>query len=131
MRQLVLLLVIGCAGCGGGESRRVEHSVSGRVTFDGQPVAEGTVGFEDATAGLGASAALNADGTYSTTLPDGNYKVTIQPPLVTTPDSPNSPGGEEFKPVENIPPKYHAADTTPLTARVTADQRQHDFEMSK
>ncbi|MFV0444541.1 MAG: hypothetical protein ACK5Q5_13310 [Planctomycetaceae bacterium] len=124
-----LALTIILAGCGGGEPTRVDHTVTGTVKFNGAPVTEGSVQFEDSAKGLGGSGELAADGSYETLLPDGDYKVTILPPMEFTPDTPNSPGGLVPKNVKNVPDKYRTPDSTPLAARVTSGQTVHDFEM--
>jgi hypothetical protein len=117
------------SGCAGGEQVREDHSVSGTVTFNGEPVTEGTIQFEDATKGLGGSGELDSDGSYLTSLPDGDYKVTILPPMELQPDSANSPGGMVAKSVKNIPPKYQSGDKSPLAAKVSAEQLVHNFDM--
>ena len=133
MKSLSLFACLGvlliCSGCGSDAPVRVDHSVSGTVKFKGQPVTEGSIQFEDPATGGAGSGQLTADGHYETLLPDGNYKVTVMPPLEATPDSENSPGGLVPKQVDNIPAKYQATDTSPLSATVSADKVTHDFEM--
>lgn len=116
-------------GCGGSGTTRVEHSVTGKVTFQGEPVTEGTVQFEDAASGQGGSAPLSASGTYTASLSDGTYKVIVLPPTEVTPDTENSPGGIVVKDAKNIPQKYRALETTPLSAPVSAALVTHDFEL--
>lgn len=124
----VLLSGLLC-GCGASETVRVEHSVTGKVTFNGQPVTEGTVQFEDAATGQGGGGALTADGSYSATLGAGSYKVAVFPPVEHTPDTEISPGGEIVKDVKNIPQQFRTFDTTPLSVTVTPEQLTHDFDL--
>jgi hypothetical protein len=114
------------AGCGSGD-RPV--AVRGTVTFQGRPVAEGTVQFNDATTGRGAEAELRPDGSYEALLPAGEYTVVILPPLrfVVSRGGPPDP---QFKKVRDIPVKYRSTATSGLTAAVRADKAVHDFDMN-
>lgn len=117
-------------GCGESASSRVEREVTGKVTFQGQPVTEGTVQFEDSANGHGGSAGLTADGSFSVTLSEGSFKVAVLPPTEITPDTPQSPGGEVVKDVKNIPPKYRSLQSSPLEAQVSAERLTHDFDLT-
>lgn len=122
------VVVLAVAGCGGGSGPRM-HNVQGTVTFQGSPVEEGSITFEDAAAGTAGSTELGPGGNYRLNLPDGNYAVLIQPPMIVTPDTPDSPGGEELKQVDNIPPKYWRSSSSGLTAQVSGNETTHDFDL--
>ncbi len=120
-------LLVGCSGSGGPEVKTV--TVSGKVTFQGQPVEEGTITFENTETGHVGSAELGSEGAYSVELPVGHYAVAITPPMVEVPNTADSPGGEDFKDVDNIPEKYWNSATSGLTAQVDENNTTHDFDM--
>jgi hypothetical protein len=117
-------------GCGSAEPL---GQVSGKVTFQGEPVGEGTVLFSNPDLGVSAEAELSADGSYTLTtykggLPPGDYKVTVSPPEIPDPSpSGDTEPGMITKPVDNIPEKYRSLDTTPLTVSVQEGTRQFDL----
>ena len=102
--------------------------ISGKVTFQGQPVTEGTVQLNDDKTGRGAEAPLWPDGSYHARLPAGVYKVIILPPLVMM-ESKSGPPDPQFKKVRNIPEKYRNTVTSGLSAAVSADKTVHDFDL--
>ena len=126
---LVLIVLPGC----GGDGAPPRYPVSGKVTYQGQPVPEGIVNF--IKVGGGAEAAtLTADGTFDFKpiegLPAGDYQVFIIPPETMntppTPDRPNTP----VKEFPNIPKKYRLAASSELTATVAAkDENKLTFDM--
>ncbi len=131
VRALVAAVVLGTLvlvsglGCGSGD-RPV--SLQGKVTFQGQPVTEGTVQFNDEKTGHGAEVELGPAGSYQATLPAGTYAVVILPPLLNV-ESKNSPPDPQFKKVRNIPNKYRSTVTSGLTAAVSPNKIVHDFDM--
>jgi hypothetical protein len=82
-----LALLAGAAGCGGSPKSTVPlFPAHGRVSLDGSPLADATIGFIPLAEnqGLGGGALTKADGTYSATtsfgepgLPAGEYRVVI------------------------------------------------------
>jgi hypothetical protein len=122
------VVVLALSGCGGGSGPRM-NTVEGTVTFQGAPVEEGSITFEDSSAGTAGSTTLGPGGTYRLGLPDGNYSVWIQPPMIVTPDTADSPGGEEMKPVDNIPAKYWTSVSSGLTVQISPTATQHDFDL--
>ena len=125
MRAALAALMLAGLGCSSGEGPITVH---GKVTFQGQPVSEGTVQFNDEKTGRGAEAELRPDGSYETTLPAGEYTVLIVPPLLSV-ESKTGPPDPQFKKVRNIPNKYRSTVTSGLTATVRADKAVHDFDM--
>lgn len=121
------LLVV---GCGGGEPTVSTVSVNGKVVFQGAAVVEGVVTFEESKLGYANSAPLNATGEFSMQIPRGSYKVSITPPKIETPGGPDSPPGEGYKTVSNIPDKYWTPSTSGLTANVGDKPTPFSFEMT-
>ena len=74
---LPLCLLAAC-GCGGNENPHAPASVTGKVTYKGEPVPAGLINFIPKTEGPSATGSLIADGTYSITdAPAGEFTVTI------------------------------------------------------
>jgi hypothetical protein len=126
----VALATLGLASLGlGCRQAPTAVAIHGAVTFQGQPVTEGLIQFNDDKTGHGAEVALRPDGTYEATLPPGDYAVVILPPIIVS-DGKTGPVDMKFKKVRNIPAKYHSTKTSGLTATVSADKVIHDFDMS-
>jgi hypothetical protein len=105
-------------------------TVRGTVTFQGQPVTEGSVQFNSEKTGYGAEVKLGPDGTYQAVLPAGTYLVVVLPPLVeAVMKNKDTPPDTVFKKVKNIPGKYQSAASSKLSAEVAADKVVHDFEL--
>src|SRR5688500_439570 len=81
--RLAAALVLGLTGCNSTEPMGV---VTGRVTFEGQPVEEGMVCFANREKGVSIAARQNSGGTFQVEmaqgvgLPVGDYEVWITPP---------------------------------------------------
>ena len=119
---LAALLLPTGLGCGGGPV-----TVRGTVKFEGQPVTEGTVQFNDEKTGSRAEAELQPDGTYTATLPPGTYKVIVLPPLVV--ETGSGMPDPRYKKVRNIPQKYRSTATSGLTATVAPDKAVNEFDL--
>src|SRR5437667_4315762 len=104
-RYACFLVSVMIFGCGTGD-KIPRYRVSGKVTYQGQPVEEGTITFEDPTAGQVNSSTLSPSGAYSLELRAGPYKVSVAPPLVETKGTGDSPPDMVPKKVSNIPKKY-------------------------
>jgi hypothetical protein len=117
------LTTLGCTPDSG------RYTVSGKVSFQGQPVEEGTITFEDPAAGQVNSAPLTSGGAYTLELPAGDFRVSVSPPLVETKAGPDSPGDLVPKKVANIPKKYWVQETSGLAAKVETSARQFDFDL--
>ncbi|WP_339747013.1 hypothetical protein [uncultured Rubinisphaera sp.] len=127
------LLTILNVGCGGGGPKGPSGTVSGTVTYQGQPVTEGVVNIFNTQSSEGGQGQIKSDGSYqistpSSQVPVGEYDVYVVPPTVTTPDSADGPGGEEYKVVENIPDKYRSSSTSGL--KVTVNEGSNPFNIS-
>ena len=124
----VLLAMFVSAGCGGDE-KLVRHTVSGKVSYQGAPVEEGVITFEDPATGFADSADLGSGGDYSIELPDGSYQVSIAPPMVEVGGGVDTPADTDYKKVDNIPKKYWVSTSSRLSAQVSKSQKEHDFDM--
>lgn len=127
---LSLSLMLGCGSAG------QTGKLTGKVTFEGEPVTEGAVLFVSDSASSVGQTNLLSDGSYrfeigKDGLMPGDYAVAILPPMIRTPDTPTSPGGEEPKPVENIPQKYRSTTRSGLTTQVTTGDNVFNVEMKK
>ncbi len=121
LRAACLAVALSVAGCGAGGLQ----DVTGKVTFDGKPVAGLEVRFEpvDPTIGTTAIGYTVADGTYrlhypgdKTGAPAGEYKVSI---------GGGDTDGETGKRVR-VPAKYNTA--TELKATVKSGSNTFNFD---
>lgn len=135
---LAMLVVINSSGCGSDSPKTVP--VTGKVSYNGQPVTSGTLMLIPAgEGGYGATGQIQSDGTFQLTsfkpndgAAPGNYKVTIQ----VFPDEES--GGEELglpgaefgagkKPP--IPLGYSDPETTKLTALINDAETELDLKL--
>jgi hypothetical protein len=123
---VALLATVGCGG-----NKFESYEVKGRVTFQGAPVTEGQITFEDPATGFANSAGLDAMGAYTVALADGSYQVSIQPPTIQIGGGPDTPPDEGFKDVDNIPERYHRAETSGLSAQIASGQLEHNFDLTQ
>ncbi len=135
-------------GCGGSSfPSGPTGSVSGKVTYNGQPVPAGcSVMFMHVETSQSATSQTEADGTYSlrmlggTKVLAGPYKISIAPPAVATPDDSDPEayasvmeGGDTTPPPAAAPPfpdKYMNPDTSGLTYTVEEGPNVHDIDLS-
>jgi hypothetical protein len=86
-------------------------TVEGKVVFEGEPVAKGTVSFHPAK-GKPVTVTTLADGTYSAKgVPTGKLVVTVE--------------------AKGIPRQFASKDTTPLRVTVKGGKNLIDFELKK
>lgn len=123
-----LFLACFIVGCSSGD-KLARYKVTGKVTYQGQPVEEGQITFEDPTAGQVNSSALGSGGSYSTELPAGDYRVSVAPPLVEFKSTADTPPDMVEKKVNNIPKKYRTQEKSGLSAQVAKDKRSFDFDL--
>jgi hypothetical protein len=125
---LIATLLLFVAGCGGGDQGR--YTVTGKVTFQGQPVEQGEITFEDPAAGQVNSSPLGSGGSYSLEVPAGDFKVSVAPPLIEMKGTADSPPDMVRNPaVKNIPKKYWVQETSGLSAKVDKNAKAFDFEL--
>jgi hypothetical protein len=123
---LTVLLIGTCWGCGSGGAAGSLPGlvpVKGKVTFKGKPVTKGVVQFEPDDYGRPASGELQSDGTYVLTtlktgdgVVPGHHRVTI-----------SGTGSHPSK--ELVPKKYRQPHTSGLTADVSAEKTEFDFDL--
>lgn len=128
----LLLGMLVTAGC----SNPTVGTVAGKVTLGGQPLAEGSVVFEDRMAGISVQAPLASDGTYTVRtydrdgLPPGAYQVAVTPTVASDGETPLAIEGKDPPPPSPIPAKYRSVKTSGLTATVKAgDNPPFDFDL--
>lgn len=142
MRGLsVGVLVVACAGCGGGPSLPDTVPVSGKVTLNGQPLADASVTFvpTGTTRGDGGFGTTAADGRYELRylrggagVPAGTYRVVISKRAM--PDGSPAVEGPDVAPIDSparevLPPKYSHEEYTTLSATVPAGGGTIDFQL--
>lgn len=132
MRGLCLVvLTLGAVtliGCGGGGP----VTISGKVTYDGQPIEQGVISFQDVQGVAGPAEGAITNGAYKVTdVPRGkkNVKITASKKVGSRPayaGDPNSPMIDETVPY--IPAKYN--DQTTLSYDAQANGAQN-FDLAK
>jgi hypothetical protein len=133
MKSLSLILTVLCtailfAGCGGATNGPATFPVSGKVTWDGKPLAEGNIVFRDAENKAVSAAGKIEDGEFSFKAVAGSKKVVItasrEVPGKTAvggaPDEPPVPAIEQY-----IPANYN--EKTTLDA-VVSDSGSNEYE---
>ena len=127
----VFCLVVGSAlilaGCGPGGP--TTYQVSGTVTFDGTPVADGDIIFRDAAGQEKSYGGKIAAGKYSFESSPGNKKVEITA-MRQVPgewDTTSNPGSKEPLMEQYIPAQYNTEST--LTAEVSSGTKTIPFDL--
>jgi hypothetical protein len=117
-------------GCGSDSEYSAPIDVSGKVSFQGQPVERGEITFEDPSTGAATSAPLAEGGAYELQVPAGTYQVGITPPTVMGKASPDTPADfVDYEKVNNIPQRYYWGGESRLSANVSKESFTHDFDM--
>jgi hypothetical protein len=123
--------VISTAGC---ERAEPLGRIHGRVTFQGAPVTEGLIVFNNTQKGVFMTAPLNKDGSYVVTsaaglgLPLGQYRVMIAPPMDEPILGPNFEP-PPIKPYPNIPTRFRDVKTSNLSLEVKEGDNVLDTDM--
>jgi len=132
-RRLFILAIAGLGvlpGCSETSTIPKTVEVSGTVTLDGKPLAEGTVNFSSSSTGDAAIAQLTEGGKFlfgNGVLP-GTYRVTITGPVNNTPPAEGvTPPMLKFQ----IPSKYSDPTSTDLKATVSAESSDFKFDLVK
>ena len=130
---LFLWLVVSCVcGCGGREYTGPQRfPLSGKVTYDGEPIDFGSISFLP-VAGDRPSGGLIENGTYSVPEPKGanagKHRVEIRWRKKTGKQKRDPDSGEMFDDrKEGLPKRYN--DDSELTAEVSAKQTTFDFDL--
>lgn len=125
MRRLLILAVAISLGCGSAEK---PIDVAGKVTFRGEPVAEGAIQFIEDRTGRGGQVDLGPGGAYTLRLFAGEYKVAVTPPYMV--DNSSGMPNPYYKKVKDIPKKYHSTETSGFKVAVSKEKASHDFNMT-
>jgi hypothetical protein len=126
------LAAVGAVGCNGGDNR---GEVSGRVTYKGRPVSEGTLIFSNPAMGVFITAPLSSDGSYRVEtakgfgLPPAAYQVAVVPPSFELPVG-LTKETPRIKPCRNIPERYRKSETSGLSVVVSPKGARFDVEMN-
>ena len=117
-------LVLFC-GCGGGPR---QYTVTGEVSYEGQPVAEGEIVFADAEGSGPTATASIENGKYEIKTIAGKKKVRITATRETGKIIEGAMGAKYPERVDLIPPKYNTATTLVRTVDPNGD-RVLDFRL--
>jgi hypothetical protein len=132
-RWAALFGVLGVFAAGCGDDRQKTAAVSGKITYNGRPVPNGTVTFIPDPAGPPATGEIQPDGTYTLTTyvkgdgaVPGRHKV-----VVVAMDDAAGKLPEERKPLPPpiVPAKYTSPATSTLTADVKAEDNTINFDL--
>lgn len=109
---LSALVTLGLAGCG---SKRPEGTLTGLVTYKGQPVTKGEVQLYS-TLGAGATAPLDGSGRFTVDglMPAGDYQVCVVPEILHP--NPNAP--KQVTKSADIPKKARDLRTSGLSIQL-------------
>jgi len=122
---LALLLVV--PGCGDGVN---STTLSGKVTYRSQPLANGTVTFYPER-GQPVTAGLDLVGTYTVDLPPGTYQATVQGPGIQVPEGWKEGDPPPPPPKLVLPAEYSARARTKLQVTVAegSGPQMENFEL--
>jgi len=111
---LASALALALVGCGDRKS-----SVSGTVTFEGQPVKDGSVTFVKSEGEVVREGAVIRDGTFQASLPPGEYKIELNAQKVVSKRKQKGFDGkdEEVDITEELFPERYNTKTT-LTKKI-------------
>ncbi len=115
----LLALLVLLVGCGGADDT---YSVRGQVTYQGQPLQQGTVMFNPTGSDLPPVVGrIQSDGSYEVKAAPGDYKVVVNATTEVDPNlEPDDPG---YKPPTSlIPEVYSNPLQTPLEATITSGE---------
>lgn len=137
-------LLLALTGCSGGGLSGPTGTVTGKVTYNGEPVPAGcSVVFMHQESSTPASGTTSADGSYTLTMRGepktlaGEYKVSISPPTSNEQVDANTPGYEatmmegtpDTAQPAPFPDKYMLPETSGLTFTVKEGSNTIDVEM--
>ncbi len=132
LRLLCCAIVLsGFVGCGGGSNGPVEYGASGTVTFDGQPLAEGSLLLVDPAGTDRRAFAVIKDGKFSTQTTVGKKQVKITAVRADPEKMVPSGDGLSMEPgtVQYIPAQYN--ERTTLEIEVTdSGKNAFTFELT-
>tara|TARA_R110002095_G_scaffold216308_1_gene213012 strand:+ start:3967 stop:4506 length:540 start_codon:yes stop_codon:yes gene_type:complete len=124
---LLCSLFFSAAGCSGKSDQLPTAEVSGKITFEGEPLQRGTIVFFPESGKRNATGEIKEDGTYTLTTyenGDGAFPGAHTVTIISERDMTNLMP-EDVKPGEKnwlIPPKYNQSKTSGLTATVKENE---------
>jgi hypothetical protein len=117
-------LTVAWAGCGGAS----KATVSGTVTYKGEPLPAGMIAFLGKDNQV-ASGSIESNGHYSVRgVPVGPVKISISPPPTPLQDSPPPEGMPTVK-TFSIPDNYKDPETSGLTLTVKPGSQEHPIDL--
>jgi hypothetical protein len=121
---VVIALLGACSGCGTSEGFRAPLiPVKGKVTYKGQPLAQGTVTFESQDSGKRSTGKLQTDGTFVlSTYKQGDGVLAGHYSVIVSDVDKNLARDRTFK-------KYMFRSYEALTAEVTPDNTEFTFDL--
>lgn len=127
--SVTLLCIFGCQS-GSTEPKATVGQVSGKVTFQSKPVADGEIVFVNEELRTEVVALLDQDGAYTANgIVQGKCKVFVRPATPPTPKDTMAPRPPVPNPTD-IPKKYRSAKTSGLSLVVDADAKALDVDMT-
>lgn len=115
---LALFAFVCVSGCGEANN---DPTVQGTVTYAGQLITDGALSFFP-TSGRPTTVPLESDGTYTSQLAPGDYRVTVV--VSVRPPAGWKEGDPMPKPAVELPLRYSSRAKTPLRATVAAGQTE-------
>jgi hypothetical protein len=122
---LALLAIALAAGCGNGPST---YTVSGHVTYKGQPVESGLINFQ-AAGQKPLGGAIDEEGAYEFELPAGTYQVRIDTPPALPPGWKEGDPPPKMGP-RQVPEKFGSYATSNLTATVSDQESSQTVDFA-
>lgn len=130
IRAVLAVLFASITGCGGA----FDATLSGNVSYRGQPLATGTVTFHPKGEGPISVGSIRDDGGYEVVtgreigLPPGDYQVTV---VANGPLPEPTPENPEPLPELLVPARYTVKQTSGLSYTVTSGDNVYDIELSE
>ena len=131
MQSRITACIVACAflyltGCG--SSGPTLHEVTGKVTYDGEPIEVGEIIFEKVPAGSGVDAGGIKKGSFKVAVKDGTHIVRING-IKAFPLGPGDKAIADEKEINKqfLPKKYNADSTTQIEVHAPT---KRDFELT-
>lgn len=120
----LLVTALAFSGCGASATTPVSAlPVKGKITYKGQPLIKGQVGFEPEGAGREAFGDINEDGTFElTTYSKGDGAVPGKHRVSIT-------GATGKRRADIVPAKYNNYGSSNLEAEVSPDKAEYSFDL--
>jgi len=125
---VVALVLAACAGCGTSTG-----TVSGQVTFKGQPIPKGTITFVPKEKKIRPAAGVIQNGKYSVEVPVGDVAIAVNVPSMKPPVEKGKKPVKKVKGKktedEDVSPKYKDSTTSGLTMTVIKGEQTKDIAL--